>query len=305
MASEIDRPFDSHMYAFLNLMVRLGSCIPFRVCQFLGRMLGGAFSLIVLGRTEVSLHNLGRAFKDSLSEREIRRLNRRVITHFGEMFFEIPHILRLNSENLERYVRFENEENLLSAQAKGKGVFILTGHFGNWELMSAATCLRYAPRSAVVARPLDFSPADRLMADLRSRFGTVIIPKQGAVKGILKVVKQRGMVGILLDQNVAWYEGVFVPFFGNLACTNKGLALLALKTGAPVVPVFSVRDHDGRYRVIFEKEVNLIRTGDMTRDVEENTALFTKIIERFIREYPDHWFWFHKRWKTRPFSPLP
>jgi KDO2-lipid IV(A) lauroyltransferase len=96
-----------------------------------------------------------------------------------------------------------------------------------------------------------------------------------------------------------------VKFLGRWACTNKGLALLALKTGAPVIPLFSIRQNDGRYCIIFEDEVKPIHTGDKTKDIEENTALYTRIIERYVQKYPDQWFWFHRRWKTRMYWPIP
>jgi KDO2-lipid IV(A) lauroyltransferase len=201
-------------------------------------------------------------------------------------------------------VVFENEDALFRAVKKKKGVFMLTGHFGNWELMSAATSLRIGINNAVVVRPADFEPADRLLRTLRSRFGTEIIPKRRAMKKLLSVEKENKVIGILLDQNVDWYEGVFVPFMGRPACTNKGLALVALRTGSPVVPIFSIREPDGRYRIIFEDEVPLKRTGDKIKDTEENTAQFTQIIEKYVRKYPDHWFWFHKRWKTQPYCEL-
>ena len=119
---------------------------------------------------------------------------------------------------------------------------------------------------------------------------------------ILRLLKQGETVGVLLDQNVSWQEGVFVNFFGELACTNAGLALLALKTGAPVIPAFNLRQADGRYRVVMGPEIPVIRTGDKDLDVEKNTELFTSVIEGYIRENPDHWFWLHQRWKTRPWQ---
>jgi KDO2-lipid IV(A) lauroyltransferase len=103
---------------------------------------------------------------------------------------------------------------------------------------------------------------------------------------------------------VDWYEGVFTPFMGNWACTNKGLALMAVRTGAPVVPIFSFREEDGRHRITFEKEIPLVK-GDRTTEVEENTILFTQVIERFVRKHPDQWFWFHRRWKTRNSCAIP
>jgi KDO2-lipid IV(A) lauroyltransferase len=125
------------------------------------------------------------------------------------------------------------------------------------------------------------------------------------MRRVMKAIREKNMVGILLDQNVDWYEGVFAKFLGRWACTNKGLAVMALRTGAPVVPAFAVRQKDGRYHIIFEDEIELVRTGDQTKDIEQNTALFTDIIETYIRRYPDHYFWFHRRWKTQPYCPLP
>ena len=224
--------------------------------------------------------------------------------HFGQMFFEIPHIMRLDLQNINRYIVVQGEENLRQADSKGKGVLLLTAHLGNWELMSAGGSLIFGD-VAVVARRSDFVPLERIITELRTRFGTEIILARVAMRHILSALKDKRRIGILLDQNVDWYQGAFVPFFGRRACTNKGLALLALKTGAPVLPLFSARDRDGRIRVIFDQEVELLRTGDKTRDVEDNTALFTQVIEAYIRKYPDQWFWFHNRWKTKNYCPWP
>lgn len=281
------------------------SLIPFRIGQFLGGVIGNALARVFKGRVRASLDNLRYALGDSLCESDLVELNGRIIAHFTRMLFEAPHILRLKPKNLNRYVVFENEDALTRAVAKRRGVFMLTAHFGNWELMSAATVLQLRAKNAVVVRPADFEPADRLLTTLRSRFGTEIIPKRRAMKKLLAARKENKVIGILLDQNVDWYEGVFVPFLGKLACTNKGLALVALRTGSPVIPMFSVREPDGRYRIIFENEVVLEKTGDKIKDTEANTALFTQIIEKYVRQHPDHWFWFHKRWKTKPYCPIP
>ena len=292
-------------YRTLYGIVWLLSLIPFRVGQSLGRMLGNILAVVLKRRVKASLNNLGYVFGDSMSGAELIELNGRIVAHFAQMLFEVPHILRLNRTNLDRYVIFDNEDALNEAINKGRGVFMLTGHFGNWELMSAAMALRFNTKGAVIVRPVDFAPADRLLTSLRSRFGTEIIPKKRAMKKLLAAKKENKIIGTLLDQNVDWYEGVFVPFLGKPACTNKGFALVALRTGCPVIPSFSVRQPDGRYRVVFGDELSLQKTGDKIRDTEENTALFTQIIEKYVRQYPDQWFWFHKRWKTRPYCPLP
>jgi len=296
--------FNQIVYRILRLFVRGLSRIPFPVVQFTGKMLGTLAFLVPMSRKSVALDNLKQSFGPDLNEQKARRLLRKVYIHFGQMFFELPHVLNLHPGKLDRYVVFESEEHFAEALKKGKGVLVLTGHLGNWEMKSVAVAARFG-NCAVVARPMDFEPLEKLMSDLRSRYGTQIIPKQRSMRRLLTGLAQNKMIGILLDQNVDWYEGAFVNFFGRPACTNKGLALVALKTGAPVVPLFSARAKDGRYRVVIAKEVDLIRTGDKLRDVEENTALFTSIIERQVRDHPEQYFWFHKRWKTKNYCPLP
>lgn len=292
------------MSTLIYMAIRLISRIPLPLGRLMGKMLGRLILLFPASRTEVSLQNIKNRLGPSLGPEGAKGLNREMILHFARMIFEVPHILNMNQGNLNTYVILENEENLQKALKKGKGAFILTGHLGNWEFMAAALSLRFG-RLSIVARPFDFRPLDRVMHRLRSRFGAEVIPKQKAMRRLLTTIKQKRIVGILLDQNVDWYAGVFVKFLGEWACTNKGLALLALKTGAPVIPTFSVRHGDGRYRIVFEEELRLIRTGDKQKDVEENTALFTRVIESYIKRYPEQWLWFHKRWKTRPYCELP
>jgi len=296
--------FDNITYRLLRLFIRMASCIPLPVAQFTGRWFGNLAFLLPMSRKAVALDNLIQSFGPEMNKEGAKRLLRKVYIHFGQMFLEVPHAVRLNPRNVHRYVTFESEEHLLDALKKEKGVFALTGHLGNWEIESTAVAMRFG-NLAVVARPMDFEPLERLVIDLRSRYGTEIIPKQRSMRKLLTSLRANKIIGILLDQNVDWYEGAFVNFFGRPACTNKGLALVALKTGAPVVPVFSAKAKDGRYRIMIGKEVDLIRTGDKLRDVEENTGLFTSIIERHIREHPEQYFWFHKRWKTKNYCPLP
>jgi Kdo2-lipid IVA lauroyltransferase/acyltransferase len=291
-------------YRLLRLFVRMMSRIPLPLAQFTGKMVGTLAFLVPMARKADALDNLLQSFGPEMSEEGAKRLLRKVYIHFGQMFLEVPHAMRLNPKNLHRYVVFESEEHFHNALKKGKGVLALTGHLGNWEMVSAVSAVRFG-NTAVVARSMDFKPLERLVIDVRSRYGTEIIPKQRSMRKVLMTLRENKIIGILLDQNVDWYEGAFVNFFGRPACTNKGLALVALKTGAPVVPIFSAKAEDGRYRIMIGKEVDLIRTGDKLKDVEENTALFTSIIERSVREHPEQYFWFHKRWKTRNYCPLP
>jgi len=291
-------------YLLAGAVLRTMSFIPFHLGQRIGKILGFLAYLIPLKRKAVALDNIQQSCFGETPDIQPRQLLQKVYMHFGQMVFEFPHILRLQQENLDRYLVFEGEEHLAGALKKGKGIFLLSGHFGNWELLSAAVTLRFG-RLAVVVRPLDFAPMDRLISELRTRFGTEIIPHKKGMRRILASAKQNTPIGVLLDQSVDWFQGAFVPFLGRPACTNKGLALMALKTGTPVVPAFSVRQKDGRYRVLIGRELELQRSGDKIRDIEDNTALFTRIIEKHVLAHPDHWFWFHRRWKTKNHCVLP
>jgi len=153
-------------------------------------------------------------------------------------------------------------------------------------------------------RPLDFEPLDRFMTDVRTRFGLKLIPAKRAMRKLLGALKKGEGVSILLDQNVDWYDGVFVEFFGRWTCTSSGLALLALKTGVPVVPLFISR-HGKHFKVEFGREIPLIKTGDKTKDVEENTQQYNRILEEAIRKYPEQWLWVHNRWQTKTALPWP
>jgi KDO2-lipid IV(A) lauroyltransferase len=249
----------------------------------------------------IAQRNLTLAFRDVDPKKRLQ-IARSAFRNLGRVMAEFFSTPRLTKKNVEQYVFYEGAENFHRAYEKGKGVLFLTAHFGNWEWMAASFPLLFCRPCHVVVRPLDHRFFDGVVERLRTWTGNQTIPKQKSMGRILRLLKEGKVVGVLLDQNVAWKEGVFVNFFGEMACTNVGLALLALKTGAPVLPAFNIRQADGRYRVVFEPELQLIRTGDKDQDVEKNTELFTQVIERYIRENPDHWFWVHQRWKTRPWQ---
>ncbi|KPK88630.1 MAG: hypothetical protein AMJ94_14545 [Deltaproteobacteria bacterium SM23_61] len=249
----------------------------------------------------IALRNLALAFPEK-EKKEREAIARSAFTNLGRVVAEFTFIPRLSKKNVDRYISFQGLENFHRALEKGKGVLFLTAHYGNWEWMAAAFPLFSGHPTYVVFRPLENRFLDGVVQRLRTTTGNRSIPKRKAMGQILRVMKAGKTVGILLDQNMAWQEGVFVDFFGEAACTNTGMALLALKTGAAVLPAFNLRGRDGRYRVIIEPELSLIRTGDKDADVLQNTQLFTRVIERYIRNYPDHWLWVHQRWKTRPWQ---
>jgi Kdo2-lipid IVA lauroyltransferase/acyltransferase len=221
-------------------------------------------------------------------------------TSLGRQLAEVCHFPKYTRENVGRVVVYDGFENFEQAFAEGKGVLFLTAHLGGWELSAFAHSLQgYSLR--IVARPLDNVYLDRLVRRYRTMHGNTVVDKDDFARGILSAMKAGQTVGILMDTNMTPPQGVFVDFFGIPACTASGLARIALRTGAAVVPGFTIWDRTLRkYRLRFDPAVKLIRTGNADADTLANTARFTSIIENYVRQYPDQWLWVHRRWKTRP-----
>jgi len=264
-----------------------------------GRRLGDLAFWMLRGRRTVARQNLALAFGRERAAGELACLCRQSFRQLGMTLVEACAFLFTPPTSVLSRVKVEGMEHLTSAMAQGKGALFLTAHFGNWELLAASHVLTGFPLSVVV-RPLDHPVLEWLAARLRTRSGAQVIDKRRALPEVLSALRRQRMVGIMLDQNASRREGVFVPFFGVPASTSKGLALLALRTGTPVVPVFIHRESGGRHRVIIDPAVPLSPTGDRERDVVLATAAFTRVIEAKVRQYPDQWFWLHRRWKTRP-----
>lgn len=246
-----------------------------------------------------ALTNLRIAFPE-WSDRQRRKVMRSLIRHMGWMAAEFAHFPRYTRQNIARIVLLDGFENFDAARRRGKGVLFLTGHTGAWELAPFAQALYGHPLHFLV-RPLDNERVDRLVSHYRCLSGNQPIDKNNSARAMLKILREGGTVGILMDHNASREEGVFVDFFGVPACTSTGLARVALHTDAAVVPGFLHWDAALRkYRLCLHPAIELRRTGDEQADIRENTARFTKAIEEFARAYPDQWLWVHKRWKTRP-----
>jgi KDO2-lipid IV(A) lauroyltransferase len=271
--------------------------IPLRVRVLLFRALFLLFYRVSEKHRIITVHNLVRAFPEkNLSE--IIGIAKNVYRNMGTVaaeFFEIPN---LTVENMSNWVTFEGLENYEKARAKKKGILFYTGHFGNWELLAACFGLKNM-RVTIVYRALDNPVLENFVAWFRSFTGHKVIPKGGAFQRIVELLGRNEMIGILIDQNVDWQEGVFVDFLGRPASTTRRFADLALKTGAPVVSAFIIRQENGRYRIVINKEIEVSRTGVYERDIFDTTQNFTRVIEGMVRQYPDQYFWIHQRWKTK------
>jgi len=267
-----------------------------------GRRLGAALGQLAFwalpGRRRVALANLAEALGSELDARARVKVAQANFRHLGVTAVECCRLFFGPPGDLLGRVRVEGVEHIKAALADGRGVFYLGAHFGNWELLAVAHRLTGFPLSVVV-RPLDNPFLEALLTQGRERSQVRLIYKRAAIRGVTTALARGECVGVLLDQN-AGRHGVFVPFFGRPASTSRTLAVLALRTGAPVVPAFIRRLPDGDHAVTIEPALPIVRTGDRERDVELNTARFTAVIERHVRAQPEQWFWVHRRWKTSP-----
>ena len=253
---------------------------------------------------QVGMRNLEMVFPEK-SRGERRRILRGVFTSLGRQLAELCQFPRYTTQNVDDVVVYDGLENYERAYARGKGVLFLTAHFGGWELSAFAHSL-HGHWLHVVMRPMDNPYLDRLLQSYRTIHGNKVVPKDDFVRGLLAAMRAGETVGILMDTNMTPPQGVFVDFFGIPACTASGLARIALRTDAAVVPGFTIWDQSlGKYRLRFDPAIELVRTGNLEADITANTQKFNNVIEGYVRKYPDQWLWVHRRWKTRPEGEAP
>jgi len=286
-------------YALAWLIIKILGGLPRPLARAAAIALSWTIYLLHVRLRRVGMRNLALAFPEK-TRRERARILRGVFTSLGRQLAEVCLFPKYTLENVGKVVVYDGFENFERALARGKGVLFLTAHLGAWEL-SAFTHSLYGHPLHIVMRPLDNVYLDRLMRRYRTMHGNSTVDKDDFVRGLLSAMKAGETVGILMDTNMTPPQGVFADFFGIPACTASGLARIALRTDAAVVPGFTIWDPALRkYRLRFDPALKLIRTGNDDGDVLANTALFTKVIEEYVRKYPDQWLWVHRRWKTRP-----
>jgi len=270
--------------------------LPRAVSMALAGMAGiGAFLLASKYRNR-ALDNLKSVFGNTKSDAEIRRIARAVFVNLAKNAIELVNLPKISASNIDSLVSIEGRAILDGELAKGRGVIVVTGHFGNWELMPVTLRIKgYA--GSVIGRRIYFDRYDRYLNSLRKTHGVEIIYRDDSPRKILKVLKSNGVLGIVADQDVDSVDGVFVDFFGHPAYTPLGPVALAKVTGASLVPAFMIRA-GRRHRLVFEKPIELIDTGDKDADNTENTKRWSDVVEAYIRKYPDQWVWMHRRWKT-------
>jgi KDO2-lipid IV(A) lauroyltransferase len=275
-----------------------------RVPRGPARLLAGGLAFAVywsFGRLRrVGWRNLELAFPEISSQRKRAELLRGVYRHLGWQLVEFCRMARYTPENTRGWMRAEGLDHYLAAKARGKGVLIVTGHLGAWELSSFYHSLMGHPMGMVIRR-LDNRRLDAFVNGIRCLHGNRVIHKDDFGRGLLLAMRARQTVGILMDTNMTPPQGEFVKFFGVDACTGTGLAHMARKTGAAVLPGFMLWEPaERRYVLHFGPQIEIPHTADAAADILAATQLCTSVIESWIRRYPDQWLWIHRRWKTRP-----
>ena len=269
----------------------------------LARLLAGILVFLVycfLGRLRrVGERNLELALP-RLSGFERTRILRGVYRHLGWQLVEFCRMPCYTVANTRDWLRTEGLEHYLAAQARGNGVLVVTGHLGAWELSSFYHSLMGHPMGMVIRR-LDNRRLDDFVNSIRCLHGNRVLRKVDFARGLLTAMREAETVGILMDTNMTPPQGVFVEFFGRQACTASGLARVALKTGAAVLPGFMVWEPaEGKYVLHFGPELEFTQSGDTEADILAATQQCAAATEAWIRRYPDQWLWIHRRWKTRP-----
>jgi KDO2-lipid IV(A) lauroyltransferase len=292
-------PKQSLEYFTVRLLIFLMGALPRRLARTIGAALGD-FSLLLLPRLRAAGQiNLRLAFPEWPQEQRERVL-RNSVRNLGRQLAEFCRMSRYTRASITAIARCEGEEHYLAGQAQGQGTLVLTGHIGAWELSSFYHSLLGHPMALVIRR-LDNLKVDALVNHIRGLHGNSVIHKDDFARGLLSAMRRNQTVGILMDTNMTPPQGVFAPFFGVEACTASGLARVALKTGATVLPGFMVwEESEQKYVLRFSAPLALARSGDDAADILANTAMFTRVIEDTIRRYPEQWLWVHRRWKTRP-----
>ncbi|HEV2855425.1 MAG TPA: lysophospholipid acyltransferase family protein [Thermoanaerobaculia bacterium] len=288
-------------YGFYLALKGFLRALPHSGARSFGRGLGSLAHRLDRRHREVALRNMALALPE-IPEPERRRLVRACFRHFGAALCDAISSTRFNGMDLCHLFSLEGWEHLDEAESRGQGIFILSAHLGFWELVPPMIGLTRG-RMDIVVRPADNPWLDRELRALRERFGNAVIPKRGAARRMIEVLRDprgRGRVGILIDQRVQEREGIAVPFFGRPALTTPVLARLSLRTGAAVVPVAAYPEPGGRYRIVVRPPILPPPEGeDGDEAVAALTRLYLEAAEEDIREHPEMWLWMHRRWDER------
>ncbi|WP_456449626.1 lipid A biosynthesis lauroyl acyltransferase [Hydrogenimonas sp.] len=242
--------------------------------------------------------NLDLAFGDAMDDKEKERIVKKT---YENLVFNLAHFIAHQEDSPEetlRSVTFENRELLETLLAEGKPIILITAHYGNWELLPRAFAAAFAPVT-IVGRPLDSEAMNDLLETNRQKFGIELLPKKGAMKGLISALKQGRSVGLLVDQNTRDKDGILIDFFGKKARHTPAAAILARRFHLPIVPTFIHTEDHRHFKITFYPPIETAQTSDSEADILRSVQAQADITEKVIREKPEEWFWLHQRWKNR------
>ena len=267
--------------------------LPMRAVLAAGTLLGRAFHAVDRSHRRLALSNLAAAFPVR-SPQERQAIAREMFAHFGRLLAVLLKFSTMTPQEMLARVEFEGHERVLAAHAQGRGALLFTGHFGFWEINALVHALTLHP-IAVMARPLDNPLLHDLLERVRRRTGNAVIYRRGALRRVLRTLAGNQAVALLIDQHIHT-DAVYVDFFNRPAATTAALAAIALRTGAPVIPVFALPLPGGRFRMVYEHAVDAPDADDPDA-IRDFTQRCTDVLEMYVRRYPQLWLWMHRRWR--------
>lgn len=290
-------------FAVLGLIYLVARLLPLRVLQRAGRQLGRFCYRFVPVRRGVVLANLRAAFGDRLDDCAIDDLARRFYAHLGTTLLEFCALDRLSRQQVVELVALDGRRHLDDLRTAGRGAILVSGHFGNWELLGAALAANDYPTRYLVKSQRN-QLVDRLQNNIRRRAGVGIIRTDGPTMDMVRALRRGEFLGLLADQD-AGNAGLFVEFLGRPASVFRGAAHLAFRFKCPILVGFVVRRPDGRHEVVVTEPIHVDPAWDEETAVRVMTEIHTQRLETMIRTTPEQYFWVHRRWKTRPPEDTP
>lgn len=281
-------------YLVVRMVAVVVQSLPRRASLAVGRLIGRLFYVLHRQRARLACTNLRAAFP-SRTEHECRTIVRTTFGHFACHIVDLLNFDAMTPADRQRLVEYDGETLVERVQARGKGVMYFTGHFGYWELLVMMHAARFQPIT-MVARTLDNPLLDRFVEEIRTRVGTRVVPRKGAVRSLLRALLDGASVGMMIDQHIHDRSAIEITFFNRPASTTSAMAALALRTGAAVIPVFAVPLPGDRYRMIYETPVPPPAADDPD-PIRTYTQRCTNVLERYVRRHPELWLWMHRRWR--------
>ncbi len=288
---------DLIIYILIKLIGYIVRRISRKAGLKLGIKVGNLVYKVAKKRRNIAINNLRMVFGNKLTEKDIHNLARKSFQNMGKTLIEFLTFPAYSIEDLIKMVSIKGKNNFINAMAEGKGVIVITAHFGNWELIFHVLSA-FTKKLSAIAQPFKNKQLNKLVKEYRTSHGGKIIDKKHAVKQSLALLNDGFCIIVLSDQD-AGKNGIFIDFLGIPASTAKGSILFALRTGARVIEIFDIRQEDDSHIISISEPLKLSITGNIERDIETNTIRIVKDLEELILKYPSQWLWLHNRWKTK------